>query len=237
MTVATRRWAVVLAAGRGQRFNASVPKQYQPLLGRTVLDWTLDSLLGERSFAGLTLVLASGDRRWRKSAHAQDARISVCTGGAQRELSLQRALEALAGRARDRDWIVVHDAARPCLDPRDLTMLLAAVARDPVGGLLATPVSDTLKKADDDAERSLRTVDRTALWRALTPQAFRYGVLRRALAVCLERGRAVTDEASAVEALGLRPLLVRGRTDNLKITRPEDLALAAAVLTARRRRA
>ena len=236
MTVAARRWAVVLAAGRGQRFDASVPKQYQRLLDRTVLDWTLDALLQERSFAGFTVVLSAGDRRWRRSRHAADARISTCTGGARRELSLLNALDSLSARAHDRDWIVVHDAARPCLDRRDLAALLAAVSRDPVGGLLAVPVTDTLKHADR-AGKAVRTVDRASLWRALTPQAFRYGVLRRALKVCLDRGRAITDEASAVEALGLRPRLVPGRADNLKITRREDLTLAAAVLRARRERA
>jgi 2-C-methyl-D-erythritol 4-phosphate cytidylyltransferase len=142
------------------------------------------------------------------------------------------ALEALADQAADTDWVLVHDAARPCLRPEDLQALTAALDGDAVGGLLAVPVSDTLKRAGGDG-RVAATVPREALWRALTPQMFRYGLLRRALALCLERGRSVTDEASAIECLGLQPRLVRGHADNVKITSPEDAALAAAILRCR----
>jgi 2-C-methyl-D-erythritol 4-phosphate cytidylyltransferase len=141
------------------------------------------------------------------------------------------ALEVLSGEARDEDWVMVHDAARPCLQPSDVRQLIATLRDDPVGGLLALPVGDTLKAAGRDG-RCDRTVPREGLWRALTPQMFRYGVLRRALKLNLERERAVTDEASAVEALGLRPRLVTGRTNNIKITIPGDRGLAAAILRA-----
>ncbi len=232
MTAAVRRWAVVPAAGRGTRFGARTPKQYTPLLGRPMLSWTLRALLSERSIAGVMVALAPGDRRWSRLPEARDPRVVTCTGGEQREDSVRRALDALADRVGVADWVLVHDAARPCLQRSDLRRLFEALDDDAVGGLLAAPVSDTLK-ADDGAGRVARTVPREGAWRALTPQMFRYGVLCRALALCRERARAVTDEASAVEAVGLRPRLVPGRGDNLKVTNAEDAALAAAILRAR----
>lgn len=232
MKLTVRRWAVVPAAGRGERYGGAAPKQYASLLGRPVLSWSVGALLAESSIDGIIVVVAPGDRRWRRLPEAVDPRVSSCTGGARREISVRNALEALASRARDMDWVIVHDAARPCLHRQDLRRLVTATRNDPVGGLLAVPVSDTLKREGDHA-RSHGTVAREGLWRALTPQMFRYGLLRRALALCLERERAVTDEASAVEALGLRPMLVKGRGDNIKITNPEDGALAAAILRSR----
>ena len=232
MSDAVRRWAIVPAAGRGERFGSAAPKQYASLLGRPVLSWSVGALLADASIDGIVVAVAPGDRRWRRIPEAVDARVGTCAGGERREISVRNALEALAPRARDTDWVIVHDAARPCLHPDDLRNLVARTCNDPVGGLLAVPVSDTLKRKGDD-DRSHGTVAREGLWRALTPQMFRYGLLRRALALCLERERAVTDEASAVEALGLRPMLVRGRSDNVKITNPEDGALAAAILRSR----
>ena len=233
MTDAARRWAVLPAAGRGDRFGAGTPKQYRRLHGRAVLSWAILSLLEDRSILGVVVAIAAGDRRFRRLPEARDSRVRSCIGGAHRELSVAHALESLSGEARDGDWVLVHDAARPCLHRDDLRRLLARAGRDAAGGLLAVPVGDTLKRAAPDG-RVGGTVARAGLWRALTPQLFRYGVLRRALALCLAHGREVTDEASAVEALGLRPLLVPGRSDNVKVTHPEDLALAAAVLAARR---
>jgi 2-C-methyl-D-erythritol 4-phosphate cytidylyltransferase len=228
-----RRWAVVPAAGRGERYGGRVPKQYERLLGRPVLSWTLSSLLAEPTIRAVVVALAPHDRRFARLDEAADARVEACTGGDRRDVSVARALDALAGRARDEDWVLVHDAARPCLAASDLRALCAAVSGDPVGGLLASPVGDTLKQGDGEG-RSARTVTRDGLWRALTPQMFRYGLLKRALALCAERGRAVTDEASAVEMLGVRPMLVPGRGDNVKITVAADRELAAAILAARR---
>jgi 2-C-methyl-D-erythritol 4-phosphate cytidylyltransferase len=229
MTAAVRRWAIVPAAGRGARFGGRTPKQYTRLNGRPMLSWTLQALLAERSLAGVMVALSPGDRRFGRLPEARDPRVRTCPGGAQREDSVRAALAALDGTARDSDWVLVHDAARPCLRKSDLRRLLDEVGNDPVGGLLAVPVSDTLK-AGDGAGRARRTVARDGLWRALTPQMFRYGLLSRALTLCLERARAVTDEASAIEAMGLQPRLVRGHNDNIKVTNAEDAALAAAVL-------
>jgi 2-C-methyl-D-erythritol 4-phosphate cytidylyltransferase len=235
MSRSERRWAVVPAAGRGERFGRPQPKQYSTLLGRPVLSWALGALLEEPSIAAIVVALAPGDRRFSRLPESREARVRTCTGGARRESSVANALGTLEGEARDEDWVLVHDAARPCLRRSDLRALIKGVGDDPVGGLLAVPLGDTLKAAAGDG-RSERTVPREGLWRALTPQMFRFGVLRRALALCLDRERCVTDEAAAIELLGLRPRLVRGRSDNLKVTHPEDLALAGAILGAAGRR-
>ena len=226
-----RLFAVVPAAGRGERFGGRRPKQYVELLGRPVLSWSLGSLLAVSSVRAVIVALSEGDRRFARLPEARDPRVRTCLGGERRELSVANALDALRGEARDEDWVLVHDAARPCLHPSDVRTLVAALADDPVGGLLALPVGDTLKAVAADG-RCERTVPREGLWRALTPQMFRYGVLRRALRLNLERERAVTDEAAAVEALGLRPRLVTGRPDNIKITLAGDRGLAAAILRA-----
>jgi 2-C-methyl-D-erythritol 4-phosphate cytidylyltransferase len=225
-----RRWAVVPAAGTGSRFGSSLPKQYAPLLGRPMLAWTLAALLREDSLAGIVVALADADPHWQHIDERGDPRVQTCRGGDRRDVSVANALDALAGVAQDTDWVLVHDAARPCLRHDDLQALYQALAGDPVGGLLAVPVSDTLKRDDAGVPVARETVPRDGLWRALTPQMFRYGLLRRALALCHDRGRAVTDEAAAIEGLGLRPRLVRGHADNIKVTNPEDATLAAAIL-------
>lgn len=229
MSLAERRWAIVPAAGHGSRFGASVPKQYTPLLGRPMLSWTLQALLADTGLAGVMVALAAGDTHWPELPEARLDRVHVCDGGTRRDLSVCNALKMLAGRAADTDWVVVHDAARPCLRVSDLERLYGEVGTDPVGGLLAVPVSDTLKRAGE-ARRVRVTVARDGLWRALTPQMFRFGLLYRALCLCIKRERAVTDEASAIESLGLEPRLVRGRADNIKVTNQEDAALAVAIL-------
>jgi 2-C-methyl-D-erythritol 4-phosphate cytidylyltransferase len=232
VTAPVRRWAVVPAAGQGSRFGSPTPKQYASLLGRPLVAWTLQALLAEESIAGVVVAVADDDRRFGDLPEAADRRVRTCRGGARREHSVAHALAALHHDAADTDWVLVHDAARPCLRHDDLQALFTELRDDPVGGLLAIPVSDTLKRSDGDGHAGA-TVPRDGLWRALTPQMFRYGLLQRALALCIERGRAVTDEASAVECLGLRPRLVRGHADNIKVTNPEDATLAEAILRAR----
>jgi 2-C-methyl-D-erythritol 4-phosphate cytidylyltransferase len=227
-----RLWAIVPAAGQGKRFGAGVPKQYAPLLGRPMLSWTLAALLAEPSLAAIVVALAPGDTLWADLPEASSSRVRTCEGGARREVSVCNGLNALEGSAADTDWVLVHDAARPCLRSEDLQQLCSELRDDPVGGLLAVPVSDTLKRADAQ-QRGVQTMAREGLWRALTPQMFRYGLLHRALCLCIERERTVTDEAAAVESLGLQPRLVRGHADNIKVTNAEDAALAAAILASR----
>lgn len=227
----TRAWAVVPAAGTGRRMGANVAKQYLSLLGRPLLAHALETLCAAPRIEAVVLVIAADDMRWPEAVPA-DARLLTAIGGAERCHSVLNGLLRLADRAAPDDWVLVHDAARPCLSHEELDALFAALERDPVGGLLAVPVADTLKAADEGG-RVLRTLPRDSLWRALTPQMFRYGLLRDALTAAIGAGVMVTDEAAAMERAGHRPALVAGRAANLKVTGPEDLALAEAVLRRR----
>jgi 2-C-methyl-D-erythritol 4-phosphate cytidylyltransferase len=229
-----RYWAMVPAAGAGKRMDSAVPKQYLSLAGRPVIAHTLASLLDHPRIDGVAVAIGAGDEWWPTVAAELNAAkpLRVVTGGAERCHSVLNGLEALSEPAQPEDWVLVHDAARPCLTAGDLDRLIDTLADDPVGGLLAVPVRDTLKQADD-AGRVAATVDRSRLWHALTPQMFRLGMLHEALRATLARGLLVTDEAAAIEAAGFAPRLVEGRADNLKITRPEDLALAEFYLTRR----
>lgn len=229
-----RHWALVPAAGIGKRMGSVVPKQYLPLAGRPVIAHALATLLAHPRIAGVVVAIGAEDEGWPTVAVelASVKPLRVVTGGAERCHSVLNGLEALRKWAMLNDWVLVHDAARPCLTTEDLDRLFAELAEDSVGGLLAVPVRDTLKQADD-AGRVAATVDRSRLWHALTPQMFRLGMLHEALRAALARGLLVTDEAAAMEAAGYAPRLVEGRADNLKITRPEDLALAEFYLTRR----
>jgi 2-C-methyl-D-erythritol 4-phosphate cytidylyltransferase len=231
---AVRCWALAPAAGAGKRMGSLIPKQYLPLLGRPVILHTLDTLLRHPRLAGVAVAISAGDEWWPEVAAELTTvkPLLVVTGGAERCHSVLNGLEALREQADPADWVLVHDAARPCLTAGDLDRLIETLADDPVGGLLAVPVRDTLKQADD-AGRVATTVDRSRLWHALTPQMFRLGMLHDALRAALARGLLVTDEAAALEAAGFAPRLVEGRADNLKITRPEDLALAEFFLSRR----
>lgn len=226
-------WAVVPAAGSGQRFGADIPKQYLDLEGKPLLGHVLDLFLQAPGIDGLVLVAAGTDTRWRALLPDPVPRpVLVAEGGATRAASVLSALAALEGHVRPDDWVLVHDAARPCLAAGDLANLIETLGDDPVGGLLAAPVVDTLKRADEQG-RVAATQDRTGLWRALTPQMFRYELLATALRGALAAGVDVTDEACAIEWAGHKPRLVSGGIDNVKVTRPQDLPLAAAIMHAR----
>ena len=230
---APRLWAVIPAAGRGERFGGGLPKQYARLRGRSLIEWSLAPFLARNDLAGIVVALAADDREWARCRPA-DPRLIEAPGGEERAGSVENALTLITRRGgAGEDLVLVHDAARPCLHPEDLEGLLASGRASSDGALLAVPVEDTLKQSEDG--RCVRTVDRRRIWRAMTPQLFRLGALRRALDGARVDGVRVTDEASAVEHQGGRPLLVEGRTDNLKVTRPADLALAEAVLEARER--
>ena len=216
-------WVVIPAAGIGSRMRADRPKQYLQLAGRTILEHTLDCFLDHPRLKGLVLSLAADDPFWPALPCATDLRIQRVEGGAERADSVLAGLLRLVELgAQEGDWVLVHDAARPNLARSDLDRLLAELADDPVGGLLAVPARDTLKRIGADG-RVAETVDRSLIWQAYTPQMFRFAALHRALADALVAGVAVTDEASALEWAGQAPRLVEGRADNLKITRPEDL--------------
>ena len=216
------------AAGVGKRMGTEVPKQYLDVLGKPVLQHTLERLLAVEAFAAIVVALGAGDEYWPDLPCAKHPRIRVAPGGRERADSVFSALRSLSDSAGPEDWVLVHDAARLCITPGDVEHLIDSLREDPVGGILALPVSDTLKGVDGG--RIVETVDRRRIWRALTPQMFRHGRLTAALEDAAGKGLVVTDEASALELQGLRPRVIEGRPDNIKITRPEDVPLAAFYL-------
>jgi 2-C-methyl-D-erythritol 4-phosphate cytidylyltransferase len=218
-------YALVPAAGSGSRFGGELPKQYLMLQGKPLLQHALDRLLAQFPLARLYVVLAPDDELFEAMITVTSNVIVLRCGGRTRGASVHNALSRMAGV--DDDWIVVHDAARPCVDADSSLRLQRELANDDVGGFLALPVTDTLKRVDDDS-RVVRTEPREGLWRAQTPQMFRFGVLRRAFALPGLDG--FTDEAQAVERLGLKPRAVVGNAFNVKVTFPDDLALASAIL-------
>jgi len=221
-------WIVVPAAGVGARMGADCPKQYLPLVGKTVIEHTLERLLALPDIAGIYLVLGADDNYWNDLSFAQHKHIHRVAGGTERCDSVLNALEKLRDNASPNDWVLVHDAARPCIHVQSVLHLIEQVKNHPVGGILGVPVSDTLKQVNNFIIDS--TVDRRLLWQAQTPQMFRLGILRDCLQRGLAEGKLITDESSALESYGYQPLMVQGRSDNIKITRPEDLAIAAMLL-------
>tara|TARA_Y100000782_G_C10073713_1_gene218963 strand:- start:25 stop:690 length:666 start_codon:yes stop_codon:yes gene_type:complete len=216
--------------------QADRPKQYLTLQNRYLIDHTLALMLSYPAFERLVLVLSADDPYWPHSDFASDMRIIRAAGGSERCYSVLNGLQALEGIAAADDWVVVHDVARPCLLHSDLDKLLHTI-QDP-GAILAAPVRDTMKRGRQGADNSTvagavidHTVEREQLWHALTPQVFRYAELKHALQKALADGFEVTDEASAMEHLGLSPALVAGQASNIKVTRPEDLALAEFFLS------
>ncbi len=229
MNPAARCFALVPCAGTGQRAATAGPKQYSALCGRSVVAHTLAALAAVPRLAGTLVVLAPEDRQFEHHAPGYAGWVAR-VGGQTRAATVTHGLAVLRGRgADDDDWVLVHDAARCLLRPAWVDRLIDACIDDAVGGLLALPLADTLKQADD-AGRVTATVPRAGKWAAQTPQMFRLGLLQRAL---LQAGAAVTDEASAIEALGLAPRLVAGELENLKVTWPGDFALAARLLETR----
>ena len=226
--VASACWAVIPAAGSGSRLGADRPKQYLDLLGQSVLWHTAQCFLADSRFTGVMLALAADDAHFAGSDVA-GLPVLRCVGGATRQASVWAALQALADRAQPQDWIFVHDAARPLLLRSDLDALFAVLTQEPIGALLGAPVADTLKRRGSDGHVE-QTVSREGLWRALTPQVFRYSILSTALQQAEQAGRVHTDDTAAVEQLGHFAALVRGRDDNLKITQGQDRLSAEQIL-------
>ncbi|MEW5837420.1 MAG: 2-C-methyl-D-erythritol 4-phosphate cytidylyltransferase [Pseudomonadota bacterium] len=235
-------WVVIPAAGVGARMLADRPKQYLPLAGSSVLEQTLRcfSRYAHPHFGlrGIVLAVSLEDAYWPDVPLDSDIPLHCVPGGCARAQSVLNALDFLSALTQNENnapsndpWVLVHDAARPCLRREDIDALLDALHADPVGGLLAFPVRDTMKRGDA-AYRVAHTEPRAGLWHALTPQMFRLGILRQALQDALQQGLDVTDESSAMEYAGHAPRLVEGCADNIKITRPEDLSLAEFYLGA-----
>jgi 2-C-methyl-D-erythritol 4-phosphate cytidylyltransferase len=231
-----RYYTIIPAAGSGRRFASNVPKQYAALGSSTVIEHALAPFEADPDCAGIVVAVAADDHWWPAIAARLTRVVQSTEGGETRAHSVRNALRALSSQARSDDWVMVHDAARPCLTAVDLGALKQGLSAHPVGGLLAMPLADTLKRALEPASRVTHvdgTVDRSGLWRAATPQVFRFAVLLRALEEAIAAGRIPTDEAQAIEWSGQRPRLVAGRADNIKVTTGEDLTLAAAILVTR----
>lgn len=225
-------WAIVPAAGTGTRSGLDIPKQYQLLLGKPMLHHVLDVLSSHPDIDGICLALAAEDTRW-VGVHKWHSKIlRTCIGGAERSESVLLAITSLQDVLGKEDFVLVHDAARPCLSFDDLNQLIQSASAHPVGALLAGKIKDTVKRADHESQVE-GTLDRSLLWRAFTPQMFPAISLHRALEHAKQEGVPITDESSAMERLGLSPLLVEGSDDNIKVTLASDFALAEAILSAR----
>ncbi|MBE0621914.1 MAG: 2-C-methyl-D-erythritol 4-phosphate cytidylyltransferase [Burkholderiales bacterium] len=229
-----RCYGLIPAAGAGERMGSDKPKQYLKLLGRPLLYHSVKALLAKDRIDTVFVVLAPADGEFKKydwSEFGERVAPLYC-GGATRHDSVLNGLVAASSVVSPDDWILVHDAARPCLGQSELQRMLDALSKDEVGGILGVPVADTLKRADT-AGRIQATEPREHLWQAQTPQMFRHGLLLQALS----RSAKLTDEAGAIEALGMQPKLVQGSHTNLKVTYPEDLQLAQTILASRRTQA
>lgn len=227
-------WAVIPAAGASSRMGSDVAKQYLCIAGHPVIYWAMQPFLDEARVNGLVVVLAPGDRQWAQcEPNAGDKLFLTTQGGSERARSVRNGLAALSGHAHAADWVLIHDAARPCLSASDLDCLLGRLWDDEVGGLLAVPVRDTLKQAGTGDEVVKSTLPRDGVWLAQTPQMFRYGPLCDALDSAIAGNLPITDEASAMEQAGFSPRLIEARPQNFKITYPHDLSIAKLLLDQR----
>ncbi len=221
---------IIPAAGVGKRMKSPLPKQYLRLGNKTVLEHTLSIFAAHPAVTEIVVAISESDEYWPGLDVSLQKPLHVINGGIERCDTVLNALTFLQRSTAKDDWVMVHDAARPCLRTEDLDLLLQSAQQHESGGLLAIPVRDTMKRALKDTTRVKCTEQREGLWHALTPQMFPFGLLKNALQDALENNILITDESSAMEYAGYQPLLVEGHADNLKITRPEDLALAGFYL-------
>lgn len=230
MNIKQNIWVIIPAAGVGRRMGSDTPKQYLLLNDKPVLEHTLKVFTAHDAISEIVVAISNEDEYWSSLNFDNVKPIHKAEGGKERCDSVLNGLKFLENKAQADDWILVHDAARPCLRKEDLDLLLEQLQRHDVGGILAIPVRDTMKRSVENSHLIDETVDRDNLWHALTPQMFRFKVLKDALESALRQNKQITDEASAIELAGFQPVLVEGHADNIKITRPEDLALAAFFL-------
>ena len=223
-------WAIVPAAGQGRRVGGTVPKQYLKIAGAPILAHSLNTLATVQQIDAIFVGISETDRFWQKLPMPRDMRVACYTGGDSRAETVWLGLQALQEYASTDDWVLVHDAARPCVEVGDIDALISAVVPLFKGGLLAVPITDTIKIANQDSTAK-QTVDRTMLWSAQTPQMFQFSVLCTALQAVAHDFESISDESAAVEKLGLAPLIVRSTQGNIKITNSEDLELAEFLLT------
>jgi len=228
MTMTEQVWAVIPAAGVGKRMQADRPKQYLQLLNKAVIEHTLDCFVQNPVITGIVVVISKGDEYWQDiNLPITDNPIHVADGGQERMHSVLNGLHLLEKFGVDpKSWVMVNDAARPCLTQQEMSTLFDELQADSVGGILALPVRDTMKRESSTSGSISHTENRDGLWHALTPQMFRLQMLSQALRAGIQQALNITDESSAIEAAGFEPKLVEGLASNLKITRPSDLPLA-----------
>jgi 2-C-methyl-D-erythritol 4-phosphate cytidylyltransferase len=227
--MAAQYWAVIPAAGLGTRINAGLPKQYLTINGKCILEHVLEKFCQLKIIEGIVVAIADNDKHWPELEISSHPKIKKAAGGKQRCHSVVNALQLLSSMADSNDWVLVHDAARPCIRSDDIEHLIKSVGDHEVGGLLALPVHDTMKRAGDQ-NIITETIDRDGLWHALTPQMFRLSSLQAALESCLTNNQIVTDEAHAMELCNQYSLLVEGHPDNIKVTHESDLTFAELYL-------
>lgn len=226
MIIKTKYWLIIPAAGVGQRFGANIPKQYISLNGKPVLEHTIAKFLYHVRIEKIVIAIDANDYFWQQlRLNAYGEKVMMTTGGAHRCHSVYSGLQHLSQFANPQDFVLVHDAVRPCIHPSDIDKLINEVGNHPVGGILGIRVRDTLKHANKNNE-IMNTGSRENVWQALTPQMFRFKLLSQAIQQVILNNELVTDEAAAIESLGFVPMIVEGRRDNIKITYAEDLALA-----------
>jgi 2-C-methyl-D-erythritol 4-phosphate cytidylyltransferase len=223
-------WVIVPAAGSGQRLGVELPKQYLELAGQKLIEHTLGRLLKHPQLVGICVALADNDPYWSQTQFHNHEQVHEVTGGETRAHSVMNALRFLADGGHGDEWVLIHDAARPCVSQQDISRLIETVEHTDIGAILATPITDTVKQVDDSAQVT-QTLSRDQLWRALTPQMFRLDQLFNAIKTALENGLIVTDEASAMEQAGYAVTVVKGNSKNIKVTLQEDLPLAAFYLS------
>ena len=223
-----RIWAVIPAAGVGKRYSSDIPKQYLSLNGMPVLLHSINKFVKLDEIHEILVALNPDDEFWQK-LNFSHPKVKTINGGPERCNSVNSALEELSGRAENGDWILVHDAVRPCISDFDLNRIIEIAHDEDVGGLLACPILDTIKKVGDNLD-VLKTIPREGLWSAMTPQIFRYELLKKALNAVLNSAQSVTDEAKAIELIGLTPKIIEGDKTNIKITHPSDMVLAESII-------
>lgn len=228
MSDTERYWAVIPAAGAGKRMQSDIPKQYLQINGKPIIEYTLEVFTKHPDIESVIVAISDTDEYWNELPVSRHPKVKTTEGGVERCHSVMNCLDYLSDIADESDWVLVHDAARPCLKSTDIDKLINNVSATD-GGLLALPVRDTMKRSND--RHVSETVSREGLWHALTPQMFRLHNLQLALKAVIDSGELVTDESLAMERAGYRPLLVEGRPDNIKVTHNVDLYLATLYLT------
>lgn len=225
----TKIWALIPAAGIGTRMKSELPKQYLEIDGKTILEHSLSKFLEHPSIDKVVVALHPNDNHWAKIKIANHSKIITVEGGATRAESVLNGLKAIQQQHQQDDWVMVHDAARPCLDAGSIDALIQAGKESKHGAILAIPSVDTVKLANAN-QKIDKTLNREQIWLAQTPQYFPVQILADAIKTGLEQGLAITDEASAIEAQGMHPALVIGTRKNIKVTQPEDMMLASVWL-------